>query len=371
MSSLTQITSSSHEQVSIFTDASLGITAIIAVHSTVLGPSLGGCRIRDYPSLDDALTDALRLAEGMTYKNSLAGLHIGGGKSVIIAGRDRFDPVKDPQNRRALFLRFGEWVQSMGGRYISAEDMGTSVSDVETMSERTPFVTGRDPSGGQSGGNPSPYTARGVFGGITACLERRFGNADFAARRIAVQGVGAVGLRLVKLLTEAGAQVTVADTNVAQVNAAREQFGASIADLDQLYQTDCDVFSPCAIGATINARTIPRLRCSIIAGAANNQLETAGDELELRARGIIYAPDFAINAGGVIMCADEIETGGYTQSRVDERVARIGQTVGKILDEAQQTGGLAGAIAVQHAQGRIESVRIEKARIEAERSAPA
>ncbi len=354
MSALETIAAHKHERVSIFTDRELGITALIAVHDTTLGPALGGCRIRAYHSVEEALYDVLRLAEGMTYKNSLAGLNIGGGKAVIIADRNL------KTGRIDLFRKFGHWVNSFSGSYISAEDMGTNVTDIETMHQVTNHVTGCDPSKG-GGGDPSPHTAQGVFDGIKSCLERSFGTSDLKDRHVAIQGVGAVGYHLAKHLISAGAKLTVADTSESQLKRASSEFNAQVVSVDNIYDVPCDVFAPCAVGAIINSKTVNRFNCKIIAGAANNQLELPSDEATLASRGIIYAPDFAINAGGVIMCADEIEVGGYTPSRVKERVGKIGNTVAKILDQAQASGKLAGVIAEELAISRIERVRAEKA----------
>ncbi len=350
MTSLGTIQTSGHELVSIFQDRSTGLLAIIAVHDTTLGPGLGGCRLRDYDSLDEAVYDVLRLAEGMTFKNSLAGLDLGGGKSVIVRNRHL------QEGREELFLKFGECVQSVGGKYITAEDMGTTVEDIEVMRRVTQFVSGTDPAKG-GGGNPSPYTARGVFDGMRACVEREFGSADLSGRHVVVQGLGAVGRRLSELLAEAGAKLSVADTRSECLVKYVSDLGAKVVPVDAVYDVECDVFAPCAVGGILNSDTVPRLRAKIVAGAANNQLETRETEQLMADRGILYAPDFAINAGGVILCADEVEPGGFTQSRVDERVARIGATVGSILDEAKLTSQLAGAVAEAQALRRIEAAR--------------
>ena len=353
---LAEIQAHEHEQVSFFQDASRKLIAIIAVHDTTMGPALGGCRMQSYPSLDAALLDVLRLSEGMTYKNALAGLPIGGGKSVIIADRTLRD------GRAELFRTFGGWVNSLGGRYITAEDMGTSVQDMNAVLEVCPHVTGRDPKVG-GGGDPSPHTARGVFLGMKACLERAFGSGEFNGRHVAIQGCGNVGHHLLRLLVEAGARVSCADTRVAVLEKLREQFDFSVVPVEQVHGIACDVFAPCAVGGIINPETVPQLQCKIIAGGANNQIAGSGHigasgvEAELQRRGILYAPDFAINSGGVILCVDELEPGGYTPARVAERVSQIYHTVGKILDESRSSGVVSGEVAVAHAKARIAEKR--------------
>ena len=350
MSVIEWLAESKHEQVSFFHDKKTNLTAIVAVHDTTLGPALGGCRMKPYESFEKAAFDVLHLSEAMSYKNSLAGLNLGGGKSVIIADSN----LKD--GRAELFQSFGRAVQSLCGRYITAEDMGTSVDDMSMIVKTCEYVAGRDPNSGGAG-DPSPYTARGVFDGIRACLERTFDSADYSGRHVAIQGVGHTGGILVKHLVEAGAQVTVADTNTAAVEAIRDQYGVDAVAPNEIASVDCDVFAPCAVGQIVNPESVKDMRCQIIAGAANNQIDGDQTPQMLSERGILYAPDFAINAGGVILCADELEPGGFTPSRVKERVDRIYHTVGRILDEAKQSGKFSGDIAVLHAQERIEAAR--------------
>ncbi len=339
-----------HEQIAFFQDPKTGRVAIVAIHSTVLGPALGGCRMNAYDSLESAFVDALKLSEGMTYKNSLAGLNLGGGKSVIIANRTL------KAGRAELFESFGRFVTSLGGRYITAEDSGTSVADMNDILKTSSFVAGRDKSVG-GGGDPSPYTARGVFAGMRACLERSFGSDNFTGRHVAVQGVGHVGRYLVELLAEAGAKITVSDSRPEVLEEVSRTFKTATAEPEKILFVECDVLSPCAMGGAINAKSAPQVKAKIIAGAANNQLSSPNVEKELTARSVLYAPDFAINAGGVILCADELEPGGFTESRVLERVGRIYRTVGRILDEAKSTGELPGAVALKFARERIEQVR--------------
>ena len=335
------------ENVNFFHDRELEFSAIIAVHNTVLGPSLGGCRIRNYKNSDEALEDVLRLAEGMTYKNSLAGLNLGGGKSVIIPSE------KSLANREKMFAVFGKWVDSLGGKYITAEDMGTSVEDIKIVSQYTKHVSGSDPLKG-GGGDPSPFTAMGVYLGIGACLERVYGSKDYAGRSVLIQGLGHVGLYLAKLLLKSGAKLIVAEPNNSLLIQARNEIEFQECELENVYQTECDVFAPCAIGAILNSETCPTIKCKIVAGAANNQLKTSADEEILKSRGIIYAPDFAINSGGVTMCAGEFLEGGYSKSWVDSIVAKVGDTVGKIIDISQKSGKLAGVVAIEMAKERIE-----------------
>lgn len=353
MSILREIVSRKHEQVTFFQDPASGMLAIIAVHDTTLGPSLGGCRMKEYESLDDALFDALKLSEAMTYKNSLAGLNIGGGKSVIFANSG----AVQGSDRERLFAAFGRAVASLNGRYITAEDMGTSVKDMSFILKHTEHVSGRDPLIG-GGGDPSPHTAQGVFDGIRGCLERMHNSGDFKGRHIAIQGVGHVGRHLAELLAKAGAQLTVADVNEGNLSEVVREYGAKAVGVHEILTTECDIFAPCAVGGTINPQTVDLLRCRAVAGAANNQI--AGDKTEERLinRGIMYAPDFAINAGGVILCADELEPGGVSFQRVKERVSRIYGTVCKIIDEARMTGELPGRVAVRLAKERIEKARI-------------
>jgi leucine dehydrogenase len=350
MASIEEISVQEHECVSIFKDRSAGLTAIIAVHDTTLGPGLGGCRMKMYDSLDEAMYDVLRLSQGMTYKNALAGLPLGGGKSVIIKDNTL------EEGREEFFLAFGRCVAAMNGKYITAEDIGTRVSDMEAVLKVCDFVTGRDPAKGGAG-DPSPFTAQGVFEGMRACLEAKFDSASFSGKHVAIQGVGSVGHHLARHLVEAGARITIADPNESQLAAVVSELGAEVVSLDDIYSVDCDIFAPCAIGATINERTIPQLSCSIVAGAANNQLVTEEIESELAARSILYAPDFALNAGGVIMCADELEADGFNAERVRGRVSGVYDTLVAILKRAKSENAMAGQVAVQLAKDRIEAAR--------------
>ncbi|MET0327136.1 MAG: Glu/Leu/Phe/Val dehydrogenase dimerization domain-containing protein, partial [Luteimonas sp.] len=294
-----------HEQIVFCHNKDVGLKAIIAIHNTVLGPALGGTRMWPYASEQEALNDVLRLSRGMTYKNAVAGLNLGGGKAVIIG-----DPATDKSE--GLFRAFGQFVESLGGRYITAEDVGIDVNDMEFVYRETQFVTGVHQVHGGSG-DPSPFTAYGTMQGLLASLNRKFGNEDVGNYRYAVQGLGHVGIEFVKLLSERGAKVFVTDINQDRVARAVGEYGAEAVGLDEIYDVDADVYSPCALGGTVNEKTLPRLKAKIICGAANNQLanNAIGDEVEKR--GILYAPDYAVNAGGVMNISLEID--GYNRER--------------------------------------------------------
>ncbi len=348
MSVFNEITSRKHENITIVQDSSVGLTAIIAVHSTAIGPALGGCRMSNYKSLDDALFDVSRLSEAMTFKNALCGINFGGGKSVIVADREI------EVGRRELFESFARAVKNLNGSYIAAEDMGTRVSDMEIIKSICPFVAGNNPNDG-GGGDPSPFTALGVFSGMRACLERVFNSGDFKDKRVAIQGVGNVGYYLAKFLAEAGARLIIADSRQKHLERIAAEFEVEICSKDEILSKECDILAPCAVGGVLNEQSVPKLNCKIIAGAANNQLlnEKAGEDIARK--GIIYAPDFAINAGGVILCADEFEPGGFSKTRVEGRVKEIYGTVERILDKSYSTQKLPGVIAREVAQERILS----------------
>src|SRR5512133_564203 len=291
-----------HEQIAICHDKAAGYRGIIAIHDTTLGPALGGTRFWNYASDDDAIVDALRLARGMTYKNAVAGLNLGGGKSVIIGNNKTAD-------REMIFRAHGRFVESLGGRYITAEDVGTSTADMDFVHMETDYVSGL---AGRSG-DPSPVTAHGVFRAIQASAKDRWGSDDLSSRTVAVQGCGHVGYYLAKELHEAGAKLVVTDIDAERVKRVVNEFGARGVAADELYGTTADIFAPCALGAIINDKTIPQLKVEIVAGAANNQLleERHGDALERR--NIIYAPDYVANAGGVINVYSELA--GWTSDR--------------------------------------------------------
>lgn len=333
-----------HEQIVYFNYPKVGLKAIVGIHNTTLGPALGGCRMRAYESEEQALDDVMRLSEGMTYKSSVAGLDLGGGKACIIA-----DP-KLSVGRKELFEKFGECVNSLGGRYITAEDMGTSVDDIETILTKTPYVTGKKSGGG---GDPSPWTALGVFLSMKAAMGFRHGSEDLAGKRVALQGVGHVGVHLMKHLAEAGAKMTVCDMNEKLVRQFAKQYGADVVPPDAIYDVPCDIYSPCAIGQTVNTQTIPRLHCEIIAGAANNQLSDKTVYKTLEKRGILYCPDFVINSGGVICAASELFGDGWNEQWVSDKVQGIHATCKQILTEADKSKQPTEVVAMDIAKRRI------------------
>ncbi|MEM7451342.1 MAG: Glu/Leu/Phe/Val dehydrogenase dimerization domain-containing protein [Pseudomonadota bacterium] len=317
-----------HERVLHCSDPVSGLRAIIAIHSTLLGPAAGGCRFWHYDDDTAALTDVLRLSQGMSYKNAMAGLSLGGGKAVILAPEDR--QLTDP-----LLASFGQFVETLHGDYITAEDVGMSVPAMQVIATRTRHVAGLPSTGGSAGGDPSPKTAEGVFAGIRAAVRHQRGDASLEGLHVAVQGVGNVGMNLARFLAKAGARLTVADINGARVAQACEELGAEAASLEDILFTDADIVAPCALGAVLDAESIPRLKATIIAGAANNQLATDEDGQRLFDAGILYAPDYVINAGGIVNVALEYE-GGFTEADVDARVAAIGDRLGDIFVQSDR-----------------------------------
>jgi leucine dehydrogenase len=307
-------------------DKATGLRAIVAVHDTRLGPSLGGCRFIHYDTEEAAVIDALRLARGMTYKAALAGLPHGGGKSVILRPAQVFDRV-------ALFRAFGKFIDDLRGHYITAEDSGTGLEDMEVIRSVTKWVTGVDPSHGGSG-DPSPFTALGVRRGIEACVEHKLGKASLKGVHVAVQGVGHVGYHLCKELHAAGASITVADVDALKAERAHREFGATVVPLGGIFDVACDVFAPCALGSALNDETIPRLKARIVAGAANNQLAVPRNGDDLHARGILYAPDYAINAGGLVNVAQEVV--GYDEKKSREKTLQIKDTITEIVARSEK-----------------------------------
>jgi len=307
-------------------DKATGLRAIVAIHDTRLGPALGGCRFIPYDSDDAALVDALRLARGMTYKAALAGLAHGGGKSVIMRPAARFDRV-------ALFRAFGKFIDDLRGHYITAEDSGTGLEDMEVIRTVTKNVTGVDPSHGGSG-DPSPFTALGVRRGIEAAVKFKLGKDSLTGVAVAVQGVGHVGYHLCKELHASGAKLTVADVDSLKAERAAREFGAKTVHIDQIANVECDVFAPCALGAGLNDVTIPSLRAGIVAGAANNQLAEVRHGDDLHARGILYAPDYAINAGGLINVAQEVK--GYDAKASRDATLKIYDTMWEIFERSKK-----------------------------------
>ncbi|MEQ9326977.1 MAG: Glu/Leu/Phe/Val dehydrogenase dimerization domain-containing protein [Rhodospirillales bacterium] len=329
-----------HEAVIFGHDRETGLKAIIAIHNTRLGPALGGCRMWPYAYEREAVQDALRLSRGMTYKSAISGLDLGGGKSVII-GNARTDKTED------LLHAMGRLVDSLGGRYLMAEDVGTSVADMDIISRSTAHVRGLS----KGSGNPSPATAFGIFRGIQAACGVVYGSDDLNGRRIAVQGLGNVGHRLCRYLAEAGADLVVADIYADMVTRAVEDFGAAAVKPEDIYAVEADVFAPCALGAILNDRTIPQIAAPIIAGSANNQLAEDRHGRELLERGKVYVPDYVINAGGVIDIALENDPRG--EAAIMERVAQIGDTVAAILEEASLLGVPTNEVADRMAEERF------------------
>jgi leucine dehydrogenase len=342
-----EIAVAGHEQIAWCHDAATGLRAIIAIHSTALGPALGGARFRSYASEDDAVVDVLRLSRGMTYKNAAAGLDLGGGKAVIIG---------DPAAVRTddLIRAYGRFVHGLAGRYLTAEDVGTTQADMDLIRQETPYVTGVSPSRGGSG-DPSPLTAWGVRHAMHAAAEHRWGDASLQGRHVVVAGVGKVGGTLVELLADEGARLTIADVNGARVTELASRFGAEVAAPDEAHTIACDIFSPCAYGAVLSARTIPELRCMAVVGAANNQLAEDADADRLAAAGILYVPDFVANAGGVINIAEELH--GYDAERAKAAVARIHETTGAVLTTAEVEGIGTADAAERLAEARIMGAR--------------
>jgi leucine dehydrogenase len=339
-----------HEEVVVRRGDRSGAQLIVAIHSTALGPALGGARMWCYASHLDGLRDALRLARAMTYKAAAAGLDLGGGKGVICADTG---PRPSGAERRALLLDFGDLVESLEGRYITAEDIGTSAADVEVMAERTTHLTGLPVERGGSG-DPSPLTALGVEAAMRACARHRLGSADLGGLRVAVIGLGHVGLPLADRLAVAGAEVTVTDVDPSKRKLA-EELGAEWIDPAEGMLADCDVLAPCALGGAIDTDVAARLRCAVVCGSANNVL--AADELdaELASRGILYAPDFIANAGGLINVYREIK--GYSAERARELVRGIEETMEHILSEAEGSSATPLESAYALARRRLDRAR--------------
>ncbi len=335
-----------HEQVVFCHNKDAGLKAIIAIHNTVLGPALGGTRMWAYKTEQEALNDVLRLSRGMTYKAAVSGINLGGGKAVIIG-----DPSKDKSE--ALFRAFGRFINSLNGRYITAEDVGIDVNDMEYVLKETEFVTGVHQVHGGSG-DPSPFTAYGTLQGLMAALQAKHCDEDVGKRAYAVQGAGHVGMEFIKLLREQGAKVFVTDINPELVKRAVDEFGCTAVGLDEIYDVDADVYSPCALGGTVNEKTLPRLKAKIICGAANNQLATdaIGDELDKR--GILYAPDYAVNAGGVMNVSLEID--GYNRERAMRMMRTIYHNVGRIFQIAKRDGIPTYKAADRMAEERIAAI---------------
>ena len=332
-----------HEQLVICSEPSAGYKGIIAIHNTTLGPALGGTRFWNYASDDEAIIDALRLARGMTYKAAVAGLNLGGGKSVIIGDNKT-------KKREAILRAHGRFVESLRGRYITAEDVGTSVDDMEWIRMETQYVTGI--YGGS--GDPSPVTAFGTYRGIKAAAKAKYGDASLEGKTVAVQGLGHVGSYLCGMLHEEGAQLVVTDIDKDRVAAAKESFGAKTVAPDEIYDQKAEVFAPCALGAVINDQTLPRLEFDIVAGAANNVLAEPRHGDELHRKGILYAPDYVINAGGLINVYGELN--GWSAERAKRKAGEIYETLIQLFELADQEGIPTWVAADRLAERRIEQI---------------
>lgn len=332
-----------HEEVAFFQDAGTGLQAIVAVHSTVRGPGIGGVRIREYADEAQALTDVLRLSEAMSYKAACAGLACGGAKAVVMG------PF--PTDRVAAMHALAGFIGRLGGCYIATEDMGMNESDIALLNAVTRYAVGRSLAEGGSG-DPSPHTAQGVINGLRSALRAAGMNDDFHGLRVAVQGAGNVGLGVIERLLAGGAQVVASDISETAIERARRA-GATIVSNDDILAADVDVLAPCGIGAVLNERSIPEIRARVVAGSANNQLATEADAGRLAERGIVYAPDFVVNAGGLINVADEVDPAGYDSRRVADRVAGIETTLDEIFAEAGRTGKPSAVAAVELARTRI------------------
>ena len=337
------------EQVIFCNDQDIGLRAIISLHSTVLGPATGGCRVWNYKNEEEALKDALRLSQGMTYKASISGLSMGGGKAVIIGDTTK----KTPQQLQ----RFGEFVDSLGGSYVTAKDVGINNDDLKEIKRKTKYILGVEGEKASSGA-PSPVTAWGVYHGIKACAEKVFSNKSLNGLKIVLQGAGSVNYSLGKLLHEEGAKLFISDINKEAVEAAKKAFPVTVLDPESIYDTECDIFSPGALGAIVNENTVPRFRCKIIAGAANNQLATDADGKAVFERGIVYAPDYVINAGGLINICHEIK--GYNKGKALAQAAEIFHTTQKVLSLSEKEKIPTHRIADRIALERIENAKKQK-----------
>jgi leucine dehydrogenase len=334
-------------------DEPTGAWMIVAVHDTTLGPGMGGTRMKPYAAPHDALADALRLAGAMTLKHAAADLPYGGGKAVVAV---REVPARASEERHTLLTRYAQVVDALGGTYVTAADMNTGQADMDVIGEGTTHVLGRSPELGGSG-DPAAATATGVFHGIRATVARAFGSPDLDGTRVLVQGVGAVGGRLADLLFEVGAVVTVADVDPGRAKETAERVEGTAIEAESVIGTECDVYAPCATGGVLSAATIPKLRCRVVAGAANNQLAEPGDAELMTEAGILYAPDYVINAGGVLHLAGS-ETLGWTVEEMATRLAGIGDTLLQVFDDADREDITTDAAAERLARSRIEGARV-------------
>jgi len=342
-----ELNSRGHEQIAFFNDPYSGLKGIVAIHNTTLGPALGGCRMWNYRSEEEAIIDVLRLSKGMTYKASIAGLNLGGGKAVIIG-----DPKKDKTEK--LFRSFGRFVEGLGGRYITAEDVGTNIHDMENVKIETSYVTGIAKSLGGSG-DPSPVTAFGVYMGIKASVKEKLNKNSLNNLKISVQGLGHVGSHLVNLLNDDGAEIYVTDIDKKRADKIVEKYNCKYIDPNKILFEDVDIYAPCALGATINENTIPQLNCKIIAGGANNVLQqTKRDSELLIKRDILYAPDYVINAGGLINVANELE--GYDKEKAFNQAEKIYDTLMGIFKRSKKDSISTTEAAALQAEDRIKKI---------------
>ncbi len=337
-----------HEQVVFCNDPATGLKAIIAIHNTILGPALGGTRMWNYASEQEALTDVLRLSRGMTYKAAISGLNLGGGKAVIIGDAKSM-------KTEAFLRRFGKFVESLNGKYVTAEDVNMKTRDMEYISMETRHVTGLSESNG-GGGDPSPVTAYGTYLGMKAAAKKAWGSESLEGKAVAVQGVGQVGMYLTDHLKKEGAKIFITDIDETKVKQVAERSGAKAVGMDEIYDVEMDIYAPCALGATINDKTIPRLKCRIVAGAANNQLENETKHgIMLQEKGIMYAPDFLINAGGLINVYEEY-LGSYNRERAYGTAEKIYDTLLNILEVAEKEGVTTHDAARKLAEKRISDI---------------
>ncbi len=340
-----QMNEMEHEQVAFCHDKDTGLKAIIGIHNTVLGPAMGGTRMWAYTNEQEAIRDVLRLSRGMTFKNAIAGLNIGGGKAVIIGDARKI-------KNEALMRRFGRFVHSLGGRYWTAEDVNMTVRDMEYVRMETPYVTGLP----DASGDPSPVTAYGVYMGMKATAKKVFGSDNLEGKKVLVQGVGNVGTYLVERLVKENAQVFVADIFEDKLKAVTDKFKVTVVDQESVYNFDCDIYAPCALGATLNDDTIPNLKCKVVAGGANNQLdkEEANGRM-LMARGIAYAPDFLINSGGITNVYYE-QQGNYNRDRVYNQTERIYDICTDVLNYSEKNDVTPQEAAMKLALKRINDI---------------
>jgi leucine dehydrogenase len=350
---ITEIPTPGYEKVVRCRDAQSGLHALISVHDTTLGPALGGMRMLPYATEEEALEDVNRLSRGMTYKSAVARTGLGGGKSVVIGDPKRL-------KTEALFLAMGRFIEALGGKYITAEDMNIGIADLEIVRRETRYVTGLSRESGSSG-NPSPYTARGCLVGIQTVARELNGSPELRGLKVAIQGIGAVGGRLGELLLQAGADVRVTDIDADRVTAFCKRTGAKSIDESEFYRAEVDILSPCARGKILNDHSIPLLRCRAVAGAANNQLDRPDHADRLSERGILYSPDYVINGGGIINVACELLPGGYDEAEALRRVDGIGATLAEVFALAKKLGVSTAVAADRVAEQRLAEGRAKKA----------